>query len=67
MCRFSCVRGTKAGVVNRTLLLTEKEQTVELGEPADWLVVNAGAHGFYRVRYSARTAYGTAPGYVWLT
>ena len=44
--------GTKAGVVNRTLLLTEKEQTVELGEPADWLVVNAGAHGFYRVRYS---------------
>jgi puromycin-sensitive aminopeptidase len=44
--------GTKTGEVNRTLLLTEKEQKVELDEPADWLVVNAGAHGFYRVRYS---------------
>ncbi|HEY0726263.1 MAG TPA: M1 family metallopeptidase, partial [Pyrinomonadaceae bacterium] len=44
--------GTKTGEVNRTLLLTETEQKVELAEPADWLVVNAGAHGFYRVRYS---------------
>ena len=44
--------GTKAGVVERTLLLTEQQQEVELDQPADWVVVNAGAHGFYRVRYS---------------
>ena len=44
--------GTKAGVVNRTLLLTEKEQNIELDLPADWAVVNAGALGYYRVRYS---------------
>ena len=44
--------GTPAGVVNKTLLLTEKEQQVEFDAPANWVVVNAGAHGFYRVRYS---------------
>jgi len=44
--------GVNAGVVERTLLLTEKEQQIELDLPADWVVVNAGAHGFYRVRYS---------------
>ena len=44
--------GSKSGVVNQTLLLTEKEQQIELKQPADWIVVNAGAHGFYRVRYS---------------
>jgi puromycin-sensitive aminopeptidase len=45
--------GTRSGVVNKTLLLTEREQRIELDEPADWVVVNAGGHGFYRVRYSA--------------
>ena len=44
--------GTPAGVVNKTLLLTEKAQQVEFDAPADWVVVNAGAHGFYRVHYS---------------
>jgi len=44
--------GTTEGEVNRTLLLTDKEQTIELAVPFDWAVVNAGAHGFYRVRYS---------------
>ena len=44
--------GTKSGVINKTLLLTEQEQRIELDEPAEWIVVNAGAHGFYRVRYS---------------
>jgi puromycin-sensitive aminopeptidase len=33
-------------------LLTEKAQQVEFDAPANWVVVNAGAHGFYRVRYS---------------
>jgi puromycin-sensitive aminopeptidase len=44
--------GTPSGVVNKTLLLTGKEQQVEFDAPADWVVVNAGAHGFYRTRYS---------------
>ncbi len=45
--------GTKSGVVDKTLLLTEREQSIELDQVADWVVVNAGGHGFYRVRYSA--------------
>ncbi len=44
--------GTPAGVVSQIIFLTEKEQQVEFDAPADWVVVNAGAHGFYRVRYS---------------
>ena len=44
--------GTKSGVINKTLLLTEREQRIELDDAADWVVVNAGGHGFYRVRYS---------------
>jgi puromycin-sensitive aminopeptidase len=44
--------GTKAGVVERTLLLTDQEQRLELADEMDWAVVNAGGHGFYRVRYS---------------
>jgi puromycin-sensitive aminopeptidase len=44
--------GTKAGSVNQTLLLTEAEHKIEFDQPVDWVVVNAGAHGFYRVGYS---------------
>jgi puromycin-sensitive aminopeptidase len=44
--------GTKAGVVDRTVLLTDQEQRIELADDVDWAVVNAGGHGFYRVRYS---------------
>ena len=43
--------GTQSGVITQILLLTEREHRVELDEPADWIVVNAGGHGFYRVRY----------------
>ena len=43
--------GTKSGVVNKTVLLTDKEQRIELGDEAEWAVVNGGAHGFYRARY----------------
>ena len=43
--------GTKAGVVQKTLLLTEREVRVEVPD-AEWVVVNAGGHGYYRVRYS---------------
>ncbi len=44
--------GTKTGLVERTVLLTHQEQRVELADAVDWVVVNAGGHGFYRVRYS---------------
>jgi puromycin-sensitive aminopeptidase len=35
------------------LLLTSPEQRVELSAKPDWVVVNEGGHGFYRVRYEA--------------
>lgn len=44
---------TGKGVASRVLLLTEREQFVELPEDTAWVVVNAGGHGFYRVAYSA--------------
>ncbi|MDH3445148.1 MAG: ERAP1-like C-terminal domain-containing protein, partial [Deltaproteobacteria bacterium] len=44
--------GTKSGVLQKTLLLTEGEQRVELPD-TEWVAVNAGGHGYYRVRYSA--------------
>jgi puromycin-sensitive aminopeptidase len=34
------------------LLLTEGETTLDLTGPAEWALLNEGAHGFYRVRYS---------------
>lgn len=42
---------TKSGEVTRTILLTEKEERVELADEVEWAVANAGGHGFYRVRY----------------
>jgi len=42
---------TSAGDVRRGLL-TERSHTFPLGAKADWLVMNAGGSGFYRVRYS---------------
>jgi puromycin-sensitive aminopeptidase len=44
--------GTKRGLVHQTALLTDRQMRVELSDDADWVVVNAGGHGFYRVRYS---------------
>jgi len=43
---------TDKGVVTRKLLLTEQKTTVDLGGPLEWIVVNDGGHGFYRVRYA---------------
>ncbi len=43
---------TSTGEVER-VLLDERSRTVTLDTKADWVVVNAGASGFYRVRYSA--------------
>ena len=44
--------GTKHGVVTRTVLLADQELVVDLPDEPDWVVVNAGGHGFYRARYS---------------
>jgi puromycin-sensitive aminopeptidase len=44
--------GSKSGIFRQTLLLTENEQTLEFENSPDWVVVNAGGHGFYRVGYS---------------
>jgi len=48
--------GTSSGIAVKTLLLMEKQQRVEFSGDIDWAVVNAGGHGFYRVRYSAELA-----------
>ncbi|MGH7875142.1 MAG: M1 family metallopeptidase [Candidatus Binatia bacterium] len=45
--------GTKSGVVEKVLLVEQQEQQVEFGEDVEWVVVNAGGHGFYRVGYSS--------------
>ena len=39
--------------VESRLLLEEDEATIDLGGAPDWVVVNAGGHGFYRVAYDA--------------
>ena len=40
-------------VIERQELLEAAAVTLELGPALDWVVVNAGGHGFYRVRYAA--------------
>jgi puromycin-sensitive aminopeptidase len=44
---------SKAGGVNKTVLLTDQQLRVELPDDVESVVVNAGGHGFYRVRYSS--------------
>ncbi|MGH7833012.1 MAG: M1 family metallopeptidase [Candidatus Binatia bacterium] len=44
--------GGKNGAETQTLLLSGKDIEVALPEGTDWTVVNAGGHGFYRVRYA---------------
>jgi len=42
----------KRGYVERRLLLDGTETAVALPAKPEWIVVNAGGHGFYRVRYA---------------
>ncbi len=44
---------TKSGKESKKVLLTEEKTTVDLPAEADYVIVNAGGHGFYRVRYSS--------------
>ena len=48
--------GTQEGMVTKTILMTDPRHRVELPNPPDWVVANAGGHGFYRVRYSSDLA-----------
>jgi puromycin-sensitive aminopeptidase len=43
---------TTAGVITKKLILDKESARVDLGGKVDWVVVNEGGHGFYRVRYS---------------
>jgi puromycin-sensitive aminopeptidase len=42
----------KRGLVHKQLLFEEADTLVPLPAPAEWVVANAGGHGFYRVRYA---------------
>jgi puromycin-sensitive aminopeptidase len=44
--------GVKRGIVEKPLMLAGEPLTVSLPASPDWVVVNAGGHGFYRVRYA---------------
>lgn len=39
-------------VSERRELLESASMEIDFGHPVDWVVVNAGGHGFYRVRYA---------------
>ncbi len=39
-------------VTERRELLESASLEIDFGHPIDWVVVNAGGHGFYRVRYA---------------
>jgi puromycin-sensitive aminopeptidase len=44
---------TDRGVSTQRLLMDAEQARLELPAPAQWALLNHGAHGFYRVRYSA--------------
>jgi puromycin-sensitive aminopeptidase len=50
--------GMSGRIINKTILLTDRDQRIELDDSVDWAVVNAGGHGFYRVRYSGELLNG---------
>jgi aminopeptidase N len=47
---------TADGVSEQWVLLDNREKTVYLGEQLEWVVANAGGHGFYRTRYAPALA-----------
>ena len=44
---------TAEGLIEKKILLTEKATTIDLPSKLEWVVVNEGGHGFYRVQYGA--------------
>lgn len=47
---------TAEGIIEQKFLLADAEKTFHLGEGLEWVVVNAGGHGFVRVMYDAELA-----------
>jgi puromycin-sensitive aminopeptidase len=45
---------TKEGIVEKRLLLNSQTATVNFASPVQWVVVNSGGSGFYRVNYSPK-------------
>ncbi len=43
---------TDRGVINKKIVLTEREATVALEGKVEWALLNEGGHGFYRVNYN---------------
>src|SRR3984893_2951593 len=43
---------TEKGVATQRMLLDGRETTLDLGGRAQWVLLNEGGHGFYRVRYA---------------
>ena len=43
---------TRKGVIEQKFLFSDRNQNVYVGEGVEWVVVNAGGNGFYRVKYS---------------
>jgi puromycin-sensitive aminopeptidase len=54
--------GRGDAITEHRLLLSDDEGTVTLDDPADWVVVNSGGHGFYRVRYAPELVTALASG-----
>ncbi len=49
------IRGVAGGeTFERRVLLDDVEMTIDLPGQVEWVVANAGGHGFYRVSYSAQ-------------
>ena len=49
------IRGVAGGeTFERRVLLDDVEMTIDLPGEVEWVVANAGGHGFYRVSYSAQ-------------
>ena len=44
--------GHAGQVMERRELLESASLEIDFGQPVDWVVANAGGHGFYRVRYA---------------
>jgi len=49
---------TSKGLVEKKLLFSQHETTLDLGDSVEWVVVNAGGHSFVRVMYDAKLASG---------
>jgi puromycin-sensitive aminopeptidase len=46
--------GSGQTTLEKRFLLTTQQSEVDLGQAVDWVVVNEGGHGFYRVNYAPK-------------